>query len=78
MFKICRYRDEKPNGNIKVGDYVRVEISHESRRIRRIKGTIIDITKHFILVKTKIFKECFLTNDIKCNRVKIEVLKKCS
>ncbi|MBE1306138.1 hypothetical protein G4W71_19285 [Clostridium botulinum] len=75
MLKICSPRYKKINENIKVGDYVRVEISHESRRIRRIKGTVTSITKYFILVKTQKYKECFLRNDLKCGRVKIEVLK---
>ncbi|MDU4597583.1 MAG: hypothetical protein E6Y49_06440 [Clostridium sporogenes] len=70
------FREE--NLNIKIGDVVKIKIDHEGRRTRKTKGKIMDITKYFILIKTKEYKECFLKNDIKCNRVKIEVLKKCS
>ncbi|AUN08931.1 hypothetical protein CF081_19535 [Clostridium botulinum] len=76
-----KIREKENNFNIKIqnGDYVKVDILHENaRKTRNIKGTITDITKYFILIKSNKYKECFLKNDLKCGRVKIEVLNKCS
>ncbi|QDY27296.1 hypothetical protein [Clostridium botulinum] len=69
-----------PN-KIKVGDRVKVRFNNDAvgrSKFREIKGRVLSITSSFILIKTKTFKECFLINDIRCNRVKIEVLKKCT
>ncbi|NFM56658.1 hypothetical protein FDB98_06740 [Clostridium botulinum] len=65
---------------IKVGDCVKVKFNNDAvgrSKFREIKGRVLSITSYFILIKTKAFKECFLVSDIKCNRVKIEVIKKC-